>query len=187
ENSDGKVNNNSTIRMHIIPARPNNGKTVTLNFNRNLPPPPPSPHINMEQMENSLDMSNLIPIRVVNNKNPDHPNELIFWYDATPEVEAALPPFPASVPPVAMKGISVSVYPNPTNGLAKVHYELANAPKAHFTMRNLLGQVVMDGGWSADATGDEALDLSQLPAGVYLLVTTTENGDRDVERVVVAK
>ena len=138
---------------------------------------------------NDSSIGHLIPIRVVNNKNPEHPNELIFWYDATPEVEAALPgqQQTASISEVAPKSMSLSVYPNPTTGPVTVHYQLMSAPKAHFVVHNLLGQVVMDGGWSPDASGEEALDLSQLPAGVYLLVTTTENGDRDVERVVVAK
>ncbi len=35
--------------------------------------------------------------------------------------------------------------------------------------------------------GDVPLDLSKLDAGVYLLVTTTDGGVPDVERVVVTK
>ena len=54
-------------------------------------------------------------------------------------------------------------------------------------MRNLLGQEVLNGGMTSGTTGDANLDLSQLPAGVYLLITTTDNGERDVERVVVTK
>jgi hypothetical protein len=54
-------------------------------------------------------------------------------------------------------------------------------------VRNLLGQEVLNGGMASGSTGDVNLDLSQLPAGVYLLITTTDNGERDVERVVVTK
>ncbi|HWF43329.1 MAG TPA: T9SS type A sorting domain-containing protein [Candidatus Kapabacteria bacterium] len=160
-------------------------------LDESIPTPPIPPVMEMEQAANSLDLSKLIPIRVVNNKNPEHPNELIFWYAPTPDVEAGLPHQAVAVTQAAARPMSVSVYPNPTNGPVTVHYDLSNgsAPhsRAHFVVRNLLGQMVMDGGWSANETGDAALDFSRLDAGIYLFITTTEDGASDVERVVVAK
>jgi hypothetical protein len=138
---------------------------------------------------NSIKLGNLIPIRIRNLKNAAHPNELIFWYEPTPELTAAMPA-PAAVnsnPVPQSKQLAISVYPNPTNGPATVHYALTDAPRAYFSVRNLLGQEVMNGGMTSGTTGDATLDLSQLPAGVYLLITTTDNGERDVQRVVVTK
>jgi hypothetical protein len=120
-------------------------------------------------------------------KNAEHPNELIFWYEATPEVTAVIPDASVSEPAPQSKQLAISVYPNPTNGPATIHFDLANEPKAYFSVRNLLGQQVLDGGMTSGASGDMKLDLSSLDAGVYLLVTTTDDGERDVERVVVAK
>jgi hypothetical protein len=136
---------------------------------------------------NSIKLGNLIPIRIRNLKNAAHPNELIFWYEPTPELTSSLPSAVNSNPPPQSKQLAISVYPNPTLGPATIHYELADAPKAYFSVRNLLGQEVLNGGVTSGTTGDAQLDLSQLPAGVYLLVTTTDNGERDVERVVVTK
>lgn len=135
---------------------------------------------------NSITLDHLIPIRVRNTKNAAHPNELIFWYEPTPEVTAAIPEASVSMPSQS-KQLAISVYPNPTNGPANIHFDLAGAPKAHFSIRNLLGQEVLDGGATSGSSADMKLDLSSLEAGVYLLVTTTDDGERDVERVVVAK
>jgi hypothetical protein len=137
--------------------------------------------------KNPFSLDHLIPIRVVNLKNAEHPNELIFWYEPTPELTSSLPSAVNSNPAPQSKQLAISVYPNPTLGPATIHYELADAPKAYFSVRNLLGQEVLNGGVTSSTTGDAQLDLSQLPAGVYLLVTTTDNGERDVERVVVTK
>ncbi len=134
-----------------------------------------------------LNLNHLIPIRVVNLKNAEHPNELIFWYEPSPELTAAMPAAVNSTPAPQSKQLAISVYPNPTIGPATVHYQLSDAPRAYFSVRNLLGQEVLNGGVTSSTTGDAQLDLSQLPAGVYLLVTTTDNGERDVERVVVTK
>ncbi len=138
-------------------------------------------------LSNSINLNGLVPIRVINNKNADRPNELIFWYEPSAELTAAMPAAVNPVPSAQSKQLAISVYPNPTIGPATIHYELADAPRAYFSVRNLLGQEVLNGGMTSSATGDAKLDLSQLPAGVYLLVTTTDNDERDVERVVVTK
>jgi len=181
----------SSIRVKVdTSGNASNNPSVDVELNdddnNDLPGIPPTPPIKeMEQAANSLDLSKLVPIRVVNMKNPAHPNQLIFWYEPTPEVQAAIPR--NSVSEISPKGLAISIYPNPTSGPAMVHYELSNAPKAYFSVRNLLGQEVMNGGMTSGVSGDANLNLSQLPAGVYLLVTTTDNGERDVERVVVTK
>jgi hypothetical protein len=141
----------------------------------------------VSQMEASIDLIKLIPIRVRNLKNAAHPNELIFWYEPSPELTAVIPAAVSPVPAVQSKQLAISVYPNPTYGPATIHYELSDAPRAYFSVRNLLGQEVLNGGMTSATTGDANLDLSKLPAGVYLLITTTDNGERDVERVVVTK
>ncbi len=141
----------------------------------------------IEEQANSIQLNHLIPIRVINNKNVEHPNELIFWYEPSPELTAAMPAAVNPVPAPQSKQLAISVYPNPTMGPATIHYELTDAPRAYFSVRNLLGQEVLNGGMTSSTTGDANLDLSKLPAGVYLLITTTDNGERDVERVVVTK
>jgi hypothetical protein len=157
-----------------------------LNCNMNIKPNDIDSEYN-SFVEDPTEFDRLIPIRVINSKNAAHPNELIFWYEPTPELTAAMPAAVSPVPAVQSKQLAISVYPNPTYAPATVHYELSDAPRAYFSVRNLLGQEVLNGGMTSGAIGDANLDLSQLPAGVYLLITTTDNGERDVERVVVTK
>jgi hypothetical protein len=139
----------------------------------------------IDDIRKPINLDKLIPIRVRNLKNPEHPNELIFWYEPTPELTSMLPR--NRVASTLPQHITTSVFPNPTTGPATVHYELKDSPNARFTVRNLLGQQVLDAGSTSEQSGDQRLDLSSLEAGVYLLVTTTESGEESVERIVVAK
>jgi hypothetical protein len=83
--------------------------------------------------------------------------------------------------------VALSVYPNPTTGPVTIHYDLTDATRAEFSLHNLLGQKVLDGGMTAGMSGDQTLDLSKLESGVYLLITTTDLGDRDIQRIVVTR
>ena len=138
-------------------------------------------------LHNLKALNRLIPIRIRNLNNHAHPNELIFWYDPTPEVLAAVPQAMAARSEAVTMQVQTVVYPNPTNGRATLRFELMGTNRGHYTVRNLLGQEVMSGGTLSGSTGEVPLDLSKLDAGVYLLVTTTVGGVPDVERVVVAK
>jgi Secretion system C-terminal sorting domain len=169
-----QLNQTTTIKLNMIPA---NLDSELLQVR----------HINEEYLEKPIVMNGLIPIRIINTKNANHPNELIFWYEPSPELTSTLPAAVNPVPATQSKQLTISVYPNPTNGPATIHYSLTDAPRAYFSVRNLLGQEVLNGGMTSGTTGDANLDLSKLPAGVYLLITTTDNGERDVERVVVTK
>jgi hypothetical protein len=137
---------------------------------------------------NPLAFDQLIPIRVVNNKNPGHPNELIFWYEPTPEITSVLPAQKSSGTIRMAPNFNVSVYPNPTSGPAQITYTMKDAAHhAEFVVRNLLGQKVLDAGSTDGTSGNISLDLSKLEAGLYLLVTTTDDGEQSVERIVVNK
>jgi len=133
----------------------------------------------------SVSMDKLVPIRVRNDKNPAHPNELIFWYESTPDIRHLLPP--SKIATVQPQHITTAAFPNPTTGPITIQYELKDVPKVHFSVRNLLGQEVMDGGETSASTGEQHLDLSGLESGVYLLVSEAEDGQRSVERIVVTK
>lgn len=142
------------------------------------------------QASTAPNFDNLIPILVRNTKNPKHPNELIFWYESTPEITNLLPAAKQSTHDPKPQSFEVSVYPNPTSGPATLNYTLKHDASVTFTLRNLLGQKVMEIGnanGSAGTTGNLTFDLSKLEAGLYLLVTTTDSGEQSVERIVVNK
>ena len=131
--------------------------------------------------------ADLIPVLVRNTTADGKPHELIFWYDAVPEVTNLLPHSSAPYTMPKADHIALSVYPNPTPGATTIHYDMKGAKSAEFSIHNLLGAKMMDGGTTSGLSGDVKLDLSSLDAGVYLLITVTDDGQRDVERIIVTK
>ena len=66
-------------------------------------------------------------------------------------------------------GVSVAVYPNPTNGQVTIEAENLK----HITISNMLGQTIYDG----NASGNEfTYDFSKHNAGIYLIRIETSNG-----------
>jgi hypothetical protein len=88
----------------------------------------------------------------------------------------------SSVKPLA--GTSLSVYPNPTHD-GRLTVELTGYRNAsELTVLNALGQVVFSASVPASTgTAAQALDLTQLASGVYVLRVKTESG-LDTRRVV---
>jgi len=87
----------------------------------------------------------------------------------------------SSAQPLA--GSSLSVYPNPTHD-GQLSVELKGYAKAvELTLLNALGQPVLTTTVPAAASTTKALNLSQLPAGIYILRAKTEGG-LDTRRIV---
>ncbi|MDO7847189.1 GEVED domain-containing protein [Hymenobacter sp. M29] len=85
----------------------------------------------------------------------------------------------------AAAGTSLTVYPNPTTN-GHLTLELTGYREA-VTVRvlNAVGQRVYEGTVAANALGQkQALDLSALATGVYILQASTASGSMDVRRIV---
>lgn len=67
---------------------------------------------------------------------------------------------------------SLLVYPNPTDGMLYVALSNADETIDHIVIANLAGREV-----AAFAGPDGKMDVTKLPAGVYLLTVTTASGD----------
>ncbi len=168
------------------------------------------------QLKAIADIDKLLPVLVRENTTKDSitKRDLIFWYKPTPEFLAALPDSaravalrtasgstnaPASVTDVHGAIQSASVYPNPSHGKFNVNVT-ANAKRTiTITLRNLLGQqaappvqAVQEGMYATLTTTTytyspyPALDCSNVPEGVYLLDISSDQGERYIERVVIA-
>jgi hypothetical protein len=83
-----------------------------------------------------------------------------------------------------LAGSSLSVYPNPTPD-GRLNVELSGYRKAvELNVFNALGQVVFSATVPASAgNATQLVDLTQLPAGIYILRAKTEGG-LDTRRVV---
>ena len=74
------------------------------------------------------------------------------------------------------KDLSVTVHPNPTNGIVTVTGENLS----EIEVVNILGQTVL----KKDCSDDIIIDLSNQPAGIYLLRITDKNGDGCTRKVI---
>jgi alpha-tubulin suppressor-like RCC1 family protein len=71
----------------------------------------------------------------------------------------------------------ISLYPNPTNDIVNIDYNLDNSSKVLLSVTNIQGQiineVIIDGN---KGTQTETIDLSNQQSGMYFVTVTTENG-----------
>jgi hypothetical protein len=84
-----------------------------------------------------------------------------------------------------IQGIMFSCYPNPVNELLNVHIQLNAIELISLNLYNLLGEPVYFKQVMFQKEGIFQMDLSSLPAGMYLLELTNQNG-KTVRPVVKA-
>ncbi len=71
---------------------------------------------------------------------------------------------------------SFRIYPNPATNQLTIHTSSSRAEKAIISIVNVLGQEVLSYSLSLGEGGEEALDISKLPSGMYFLEMKAENG-----------
>ena len=81
-----------------------------------------------------------------------------------------------------------TVYPNPTNDLARVTYNLSEAGEAQFILYNMNGQMVFSRTAGHDDAGEHSIDLylrqEGLPEGMYLL-QLLKGGEQRTVRILL--
>ncbi|MDP4237320.1 MAG: T9SS type A sorting domain-containing protein [Bacteroidota bacterium] len=158
----------------------------------------------MEDVSGSL--NRLIPIQV-REKTSEHLNPqdgityddgLIFWYQPGKDVAAIMPeaadkslgaavPTPGNASQVIEEAI---LYPNPAKNRTSLHFTLSEPRTLAFSIHDLLGKRMMDAGNIVETSSgsfEKELDVSELTAGVYLLVITTDKGEQSMQRLVIEK
>jgi len=85
----------------------------------------------------------------------------------------------------ALDGLSVSVFPNPSNGALTL--SVAGAPERNLQLEvmDMMGKMVRSTALPEGTIFTYPLDLSDQPAGVYFLRLRSENGVENVQRIVV--
>ncbi len=77
----------------------------------------------------------------------------------------------------AGKKIECELYPNPNNGLFTVKYESDKGGELHFEVYNMVGQLIKTEQWKTTSGSNiRAVDLSESPAGVYLMKLSSKEG-----------
>ena len=100
--------------------------------------------------------------------------------DFSPEVSQHCD-FSISVEEINQSG-ELNIYPNPTNGSLTVKTE--SSGKSTFEVLDRFGRRVLI---ERTSTGSTQLNLSALPPGVYFLKVISEEGQTQIEKVVVAR
>lgn len=80
----------------------------------------------------------------------------------------------------------VSIYPNPSKGIAKIKINLTMEGNSKIKFSNTIGKVVKVIDLSAVTTGNEvALDLTNLPAGVYFYSVFVNDKLLETKRLIL--
>ncbi|NVK28604.1 MAG: T9SS type A sorting domain-containing protein [Flavobacteriia bacterium] len=87
-----------------------------------------------------------------------------------------------SVEEVSFNG-EVRVYPNPTSGVVTINIETLTNSEATIQLASLSGQVLFTENLDANTSWIEQMDISELPAGTYVLSIKTADGIH-IERVI---
>ena len=86
---------------------------------------------------------------------------------------------------------NATVYPNPvrsTMGKTNVQYTLSQPRTVAFSIHDILGKKVVDCGSLAErpaGTYNFELNVANVPAGIYLVVITTDKGEQSIQRIVI--
>ena len=66
---------------------------------------------------------------------------------------------------------TLTVYPNPTNGVLTVHHSAFRIHHSEFQIANLMGQTLLTGQITAE---NQQIDVSSLPQGMYFITFAGE-------------
>jgi hypothetical protein len=148
-----------------------------------------------EMQMHQPDVNKLIPLLVETRVN-GKANDLILWYDATPEITKVLDNNSrtenAIQEPVPTNGAlsEIKLFPNPATNTSTLHYTLAAPRSITVGLYNLLGQKLLELGklsGQAAGSGEVKLDLSSVTPGVYLVVASTDKGEQLTQRIVIER
>ena len=94
--------------------------------------------------------------------------------------------------PLILSGIfsNALVYPNPASTKATVRFNLTQARSVAFSVHDITGKRMIDAGTLNNLSAgyhEHELQLGKLPAGIYLVVLTSDKGEQSVQRIVVEK
>jgi hypothetical protein len=148
-----------------------------------------------EMQMHQPDVNKLIPLLVETRVN-GKANDLILWYDATPEITKVLDnnsrtenAIQESVPTNGALS-EIKLFPNPATNTSTLHYTLAAPRSITVGLYNLLGQKLLELGklsGQAAGSGEVKLDLSSVTPGVYLVVASTDKGEQLTQRIVIER
>lgn len=84
-----------------------------------------------------------------------------------------------------IEGLTLEIYPNPTNDFVNVEMVLETSMQLEFTIFNSIGEVVLEIDFaSANGMNNQKIDLSALSAGIYFFKINNEAGAQFSRRII---
>jgi len=156
--------------------------------------------VHQEEEQELANITSLIPIQIRENTglkaDSKYDNGLIFWYEPSKELFKALPQLRQTLTAEActqtsdQKMQNISIYPNPASMYLFVHYTLSSSLKVNIDILDLSGKIVaknISSHIASQGENKESITLGDIPPGVYLVIITTDSGERSVQRLVITK
>jgi hypothetical protein len=154
----------------------------------------------MDQEQQLANITSLVPLKIRENTgmkaDGKYDNGLIFWYEPTKELFAALPQLQRELSAEActqsaeQKLTNVSLYPNPASMYLFLNYTLAASENVHASILDLSGKTVSENIVSRIANSGvnkESITLGDIAPGVYILRLTTDSGEQSIQRLVITR
>jgi hypothetical protein len=130
-------------------------------------------------------------------ENRDYDNGVIMWfepeyyYKQVDKANGTKQSVQNTTPSSASVVSNTTVYPNPVRtSKTNIHYRLSEARSVAFSIHDILGKKIVDCGSLAERPQGEydfELNIGSIPAGIYLVVITTDKGEQSIQRIAVEK
>nr|MBA2406670.1 T9SS type A sorting domain-containing protein [Chitinophagales bacterium] len=109
--------------------------------------------------------------------NVGNPNDIVYAEIAAAEL--------VGVPSIVNNDGTLTLFPNPTNGIATIHFGNEVKDDVRMTISNILGQVIKNMGKVQIQDQNVQIDASDLADGLYYLNVTTEKEVRTISFNIV--
>lgn len=94
---------------------------------------------------------------------------------------------PTKLKAYTLNANAADVYPNPAANEAFLRFDLQQAQNVTYTIRDVTGKLQMQKELKKITMSYEKIDISQLPAGAYIVLVELESGERFNKKLVVQK
>ncbi len=152
-------------------------------------------HIREKSPSKPMNPNSLIPIVVRTNASSENEGGFILWYQPTQELLNVIKGDRQSV--VTKVSITsndiffgISIFPNPAHGDANLQFQLRENRSVRVDLQDITGKQISIVSRSNDLSAGKheiKIQTQDLSSGIYIVLLTTDKGERSIQRLVIEK